>query len=129
MINEVFSSMEKPVAIVKPTPRDPKLVELEKRVRQVARLTVQRKELHEQAKELLSRWETRSDGRAIAKDVKAMDHQVKAALDELWRKLVQFGPDLNQRSFEEFHERYQYFVGIQERDLIDEYGRLLYFNE
>jgi len=73
--------MNKPIATVQPIPQDPRVVELNAQIRLAMNIIAQRKQRQSQAVELLSRWETRSQGRVTMSEVQTLNREVKVVLD------------------------------------------------
>jgi len=84
---------QKPVAVVRPLERDPIIVETEEKVREIARLIFQRREDQRHMEELLQRWETRSEGRAMEPELKALGQHIEEKLEEFVIGIQQLDPN------------------------------------
>jgi len=120
--------MNKPIATVRPILQDPRVVELNAQICLAMNIIAQRKQRQSQAVELLSRWETRSQGRVTMSEVQILNREVKVVLDEIEVKLAQYDADFNQRSLEEFRAHHRRLLEIQDRDQADEREGLIYIN-
>jgi len=103
---------QKPIAVVRPMPRDPVIVEIEEQIRALAKLILQRKDDQRRMEEQLLRWETRSLGRAMEPELKALNEHIEGKLEEFKLRIQQLNPN----EYPDFWGCYRELYKLQSQD-------------